>query len=655
MIRKKILEKIDVINVDNDKILAYMLREAVKLIIEPEVVEVDNGKFIEDILVLNIFIKEHEGPKIKYRMFLNRENEYITQEFTEGIEETKWRKSTLENLLADIWGFHPYVPMNKRILKENESIIKNYYDIDEDPLDYIYKIQNEMLKEKRLKRYEKITNEIDSEMSIVPEIPANFENWIEEEVFYNDKYIFYEYTHKKEKEGYCTYCKQHVDIIDVKHNKKGICPCCGSEITYKVIGKSRNILSDYIVVLPQRVNNTLIFRYFHVRKDFSFSKEVKYPHIVPKYVRELRRVFWNISSGEGCYYNYGEFKKTGEIRWLEKNNHLPYDGILAVIYTENIEEFIKDTDFKYSQIKEFATSKRNRKVDILGYFEVYQRNPVLEYLVKLKLYNIADNFYKYGKWGPEIKGKNFRQVIGLNKSYLPQLQRIDATYKMLDIIKLAVERNIKLSDEQILLIDHSFNKDIFKLTEYTTITKLINYFNKVVSSHKRKRDLSSIYIDYLDYIENCKKLQYDLNSSLVLFPRDFQKAHDDAYKLVTENAYKKYDEKLKALHQELKKYEFKYKDLCIVVPETAFDIVTEGDKLNHCVKGYIERMAAGETIILFIRKKDKIEEPYFTLELRDGEIRQVRGLRNCDMNKEVEQFIEKFKEAKLKIALKYVS
>lgn len=655
MIRKKILEKVDIIGVDNDKILAYMLRDATKLIIEPEVVKVDNGKFIEDILVLNIFVKEHEGPKIKDRMFLNRQNEYITQEFTEEIEDTKWRKATLENLLADIWGFHPYVDMNKRILKENESIIKDYFGIDEDPLDYIYKIQNQKLKEKRLKRYEKITNEIDSEMSIVPEIPANFENWIEEEVFYNDKYIFYEYTTKKEKEGYCTYCKQHVDITNVKHNKKGICPCCGSEITYKVIGKSRNILSDYNVVLPQRVNDILIFRYFHVRKDFSFSKDLKYPHIIPKYVREIRRVFWNISSGEGCYYNYGEFKKTGKVRWLEKNNHLPYDGILAVIYTENIEKFIKDTDFKYSQIKEFATSKRNRKVDILGYFEMYQRNQVLEYLVKLKLYNMADNFYKYGKWGLELKGKNFRQIIGLNKSYLPQLQRIDANYKMLDIIKLAAERNIKLSDEQVLLIDHSFNKDIFKLTEYTTITKLINYFKKVSNNSKRKRNLANIYIDYLDYIENCKKLQYDLNSSLVLFPRDFQKAHDDAYKLVTENAYKKYDVKLKALHQELKKYEFEYKDLCIVVPEKAFDLVTEGDKLKHCVKGYIEKMAARETIILFIRKKDKIEDPYFTIELRKGELRQVRGLRNCDTNKEVKQFVEKFKEAKLKIELKHVS
>lgn len=39
--------------------------------------------------------------------------------------------------------------------------------------------------------------------------------------------------------------------------------------------------------------------------------------------------------------------------------------------------------------------------------------------------------------------------------------------------------------------------------------------------------------DYEDYIEYAELLEYDLNNLDVLYPRNFRKAHDEAYKIIS--------------------------------------------------------------------------------------------------------------------------
>ena len=47
------------------------------------------------------------------------------------------------------------------------------------------------------------------------------------------------------------------------------------------------------------------------------------------------------------------------------------------------------------------------------------------------------------------------------------------------------------------------------------------------------------------------------------------------------------------------------------------EIISEGQALQHCVGGYAERHAEGKTTILFIRRKDNLDTPYYTLEIDD--------------------------------------
>ena len=61
---------------------------------------------------------------------------------------------------------------------------------------------------------------------------------------------------------------------------------------------------------------------------------------------------------------------------------------------------------------------------------------------------------------------------------------------------------------------------------------------------------------------------------------------------------------------------------------TAKELIREGAALHHCVGGYAERMAKGETAIFFIRRAEEPDKPFYTLELRDKTVIQCRTAHN---------------------------
>ena len=75
--------------------------------------------------------------------------------------------------------------------------------------------------------------------------------------------------------------------------------------------------------------------------------------------------------------------------------------------------------------------------------------------------------------------------------------------------------------------------------------------------------------------------------------------------------------------QHSKAWEFEYGDFTIVVPTCGQDIVTEGERMHHCVGGYVDRVVRNETYIVFVRRKNDIDTPYITCQVHlDGGIGQ---------------------------------
>ena len=84
--------------------------------------------------------------------------------------------------------------------------------------------------------------------------------------------------------------------------------------------------------------------------------------------------------------------------------------------------------------------------------------------------------------------------------------------------------------------------------------------------------------------------------------------------------------------------------MLIRLPECAHEIRKEGNAQHHCVATYMDRMVAGETCILFIRKKEEPDKSYYTVEVRDDEVIQVRGKYNVAPSEDVEEFMKVFKK-----------
>jgi hypothetical protein len=90
-------------------------------------------------------------------------------------------------------------------------------------------------------------------------------------------------------------------------------------------------------------------------------------------------------------------------------------------------------------------------------------------------------------------------------------------------------------------------------------------------------------------------------------------------------------------------------EFCVIAPSKPVDVAVEGITLRHCVKSYIPSVSAGTTNIMFIRRKGKEEEPFFTVEVDSaGSIRQVHGMCNCNVSsvEGLTEFVRKWSKLK---------
>ena len=95
-----------------------------------------------------------------------------------------------------------------------------------------------------------------------------------------------------------------------------------------------------------------------------------------------------------------------------------------------------------------------------------------------------------------------------------------------------------------------------------------------------------------------------------------------------------------------KQYEYKDKNFALILPKEAHDIVTEGQVQHICVgnteQSYISDMAEGKTVIAFLRRSEEMEKPFYTIEIKNNSIRQVRGFANKSATDDVQEFMEKY-------------
>jgi hypothetical protein len=614
----------------------------------------------KEILILNFFAvgELKKGiAKAAFRTFIG-EGDYITQRL--DCQPRKWLTGSMEYVITEIYR-HEWIKWEQQVLiadeATREAVVRVCGD-EESPLKSIRSWQ-ESVKEKRLdKKHEVIEQRIDAKMSEIAELPGDFEDWLHDTGFAKQRYVFYEYKKGRTQQGFCEACGSEVELGKPRHRKEGICPNCCRKVTYVVKGRANGITDTIYVAVLQKVTQGFVMRSCQIRRHFERAKG-KY---IPQY--ELREEFRDFFHGKQIEsYEFGKFLSTMRFRWCENPNQRGYRRV--ILYERNLDEVLAGTAYEYCAIKPFAMHQEAFEFSVWGYFSRYLQKPYIEYLVKLRLFNLAAEASGSG-FTHELNddGQNLMEILQIQKRYLPVLQEINATSDQLGVVQVLSGMNHPATADLVNRLFDEFDKhlalDAAKMLACTSLNRMENYLQRKVTG---EQSLHDTFILWRDYVNGCVRLGYDLKNDFILFPKRLKRMHDLIAKRVDSFNKKERTKKLGQMSRKLTDYfaqmqewyGFQDEKFAVIAPGNLNEIVAEGQQLRHCVGGYAESVGDKKTVILFLRKADEPSKPFYTIEIKRGAIQQCRGARNCGMTEDVRSFVETYEKAVLKKAARKVS
>lgn len=509
----------------------------------------------------------------------------------------------------------------------------------------------------------------------------------------SSRYIFVD-TKGKQQYGYCTHCnkefKTHIpkpserelaelemcgcsaamvtreDWEKKRQGNKMKCPACGSQCTVKHVNRGYKNLRDfaYFTFYEKSILDPkmLVARFMCVARDYRKS----YKNVETEYVMEAYYVFEYKKGGKQVKDVFSW--KTGYHKGFAKKVHSmeSYHSYSRVTYSEeSIANAVKDTPFAWSGWERYS----GYFGDMVIFFDLFARYPMTEYLTKLGYRSLIIEKLQ-GKLtfnAINWRGKDIFKVFKLTKDEFNTIkqQNIKVTYWFLHLIKLNKEKNWGLSLKELedFSVSFTYEGEIESIKELCILDMTFRDAFKYISKQFHKLGRSHYYSgysvirDWKDYIKDCKELGKDMTLECVCFPKNLREAHDETNQIIQRIADEKLNAKFIERSEKLKEYCFEYNGLFIRPAMSPAELVAEGKALTHCVGGYSKDHAEGRTSIFFIRKTDKPNKSFYTVEIKkkwnsnELEIHQCRSYKNHtpkeNNHQDVIEFIEVFKAEKL--------
>ena len=393
---------------------------------------------------------------------------------------------------------------------------------------------------------------------------------------------------------------------------------------------------------------------------------------IRKSAYEVMRIFVRSDNGkdatmEPYYYDSGYDSVT---RWRYGYHPGALFGMACfsseetgTVYLPGLEKTLHGTPWEYCALRQFY-EQTGIPMQVSYYLKMYLRHPLLiERLTKAGFENIAaDVIYRDGFSDAldEMQTKTHR-ILRVEKQDVPVLQEQKAGVSLLKKYQAYVA--IHLRGRGVLFqwqLHHKVSEIPADIFQYLTAEKFVHYMEAQFPIYCEKRPanvyrdptMETLVITYVDYLHMCRRQAYDMKEKSVLFPKNCAAAHDRE----TERIQKINDaQKNKAFGiayaDFARKAALSNEELQIVCPKRANDLVAEGRALHHCVGSYIDRVAEGRCLIVFVRRVEEPKKPYVTVEVRDGKIAQIHGDHNSDPTEEVKKFVDLWSRKVLPMAL----
>lgn len=611
------------------------------------------------ILVLYIYQRENilaGSIKPRWVMFHSRDD-FATLSLRENASAT-WQCSVLDSL-DRIYRFDTKCAFYRQ---QDEARAAHFCKCEHSVISALTHLQWSISHRKALERKWKKQRAIIERMKYVPALPRDLKGFVHLEVM--PQYIFYDYQRKGPEHAFCTACRHEVSIAAAKHNTSGICPRCKKKITFKSRGKRGRVFDRATIQVLQKAEvNGLVLRIIKVYRAFVDSD-------IPNHFEtwENARQFITLSSSGQCsidayyYHHKAEYDLTP---WCYGYRPVLYpwqDNFTAdmrgILYLRNLSDTLKDTPWAYSQLETFSGIASFSGV--ATFLSASIKRPKIEHLIKMKLYRLVSGII-YGGYSYSVlqainfNGENMRAILGVDRPYFPLLRELDPSIDQLHLIRQLLQADHKPSTEQIkwFIANKISNADAAKeLLAHMSVHKLQRYAERQFAPEDEaalKRvdyyKMNTLITDYHDYLCMCKELQYDVKNSFVLFPHKLKEAHDSAAKTLRDKHTAEQEKAIADSFDEWqKRYQYQGKELMMIPPHSAKEIVDEGTALHHCVRRYVKKVAEKESVILFVRSVDEPDKSLCTVEVKDGQVTQARGFDNEEPPAQIAAFIEQWKQ-----------
>lgn len=645
MLNKKECRKFaaPVLNLDPDNGLLYASR--VDYIVCTDIQAIDG----QDVLILH-FVPRSQATKGDYRpvwtMFQGPED-YITLERGDD-GKTKWRTAAFEKLGND----YRFSASCAFYTAADERRVSSYFKSKYTGFTPLISAQDAILAERFKEKKRRKEQAILARMEGLPALPGGLESWARREVL--PAYFVYSHARKGIAKGTCSCCGEESELSGVKYKGKAICPHCSRDMTMTPRGMVKHIHDKDTGVVVQRAGTGLIVRILKIHAEYQGEA----PAIS---IDENVRQFVGVGPDGGAKCERYYLSHGGELTdWKEGTRPVFYNqatyesATYGYLYCGNLPGELEGTPWQYCPIVPFYRYDKE-PMEVYPFLAAHVKHPRYEHLVKVGFYDLVCQLvYHYHNYypAPELdEGQNrTHRILGVGAEDVGFLRELKVEPEALQLFQAYYRARMK--DRQRLLLwqmDRKIKKDLLPALAHTTAHKLMRYIDGQYAALKgrkaeygglRYESVKAVVGEYMDYLDMCQRQNYDLKNSFVLYPKDLQKSHDRVAQRIKIKADMKMREDFQAAYRRIMgQLDFERDGMKIVYPASLDDIVAEGQALHHCVGSYVDKVAARKTMILFLRKSEDVEKPYYTVEVKNREVMQVRGAGNQEPTPAVEKFM----------------
>lgn len=592
---------------------------------------------INGILKLEIYygkdIRKHDEEP-RYIVFLSAiENKYDTYIW----KEKKWSRAKLENLrIRDC----DYTDRYKTMLwcsEEDADRIRRYLNGEGEAVSAINTWQTNAMHKKEIQKIDHVMNQI-------TETPADFGQWIREEAFWGQQYLFYSARGKK---AYCTACKRTMQTkMKSLHNRHVACPACGRKVMAKSWNRQRNLMDDQTAALIQKIPEGIIVRKFFCRKHHKIEDAWK----EKVYISETDRQLYSIRMNPIRDYEYANFKQTGNTRWCNSQ----YINMMgkAVVYPKNIKDIRTGTEISDVPIETILEREKGQKI---GIQRLLKPDDIEKHLIRTGLTKLAIEDMERILKGVKRSGKTAQEVLGINRDKINRLKSINGGGVALGWLQYEQETGKKIPQKTLERLENNkiSKSDLDAVLKCgVTPERALNYIEK------QTRAQSDVLVEWRDYLKMAKEERMEMYDDIVRMPKDLSRRHHELVELRNKKENEKKLKEYKKINREIRKhihevaiYYWQDKNYMIVPAAKCEELMVEGRILHHCVGAsdtYMKRMAAGKTWILFLRKKMEPDDPYYTIEISMDDDRILQWYSKYDRKPDagkIEKVLRKFKKS----------